>query len=241
MSRLLWVVVLWLGLFNTEVYAQIQVPKFTATVVDQGAVLSPKLRDQLRASLEQFKKKYGPQIALLTVKDLESEPIESFSIRVADQWKLGSQKVDNGVLMVLSAMDRSVRIEVGQGLEGDLPDALAGRIISDQMIPQFKAGKTEAGIVLGLQSIAKALGGSLEGSPAVASGSRVKKSINIFPLLILFFLFFPHIFGRRRGGVAGGLLTGMILGSAMGGRSRSFGGGGFGGGGFSGGGSSGSW
>ena len=96
---------------------------------------------------------------------LEDETIESYSIKVVDEWKLGSKDKDNGVLLLVATLDRKVRIEVGRGLEGDLPDALAGRIIRAGIIPFFKQGQTGAGVLVGLSLIAESVGGELEDIP----------------------------------------------------------------------------
>ena len=232
----------------------LDVPRLTGPVVDLAGVLSRSEQEKISASLLQFQRKYGPQLQLLVVPKLEDETIESYSIKVVDEWKLGSKDEDNGVLLLVATLDRKVRIEVGRGLEGDLPDALAGRIIRAGIIPFFKQGQTGAGVLVGLSLIAESVGGELEDIPT----PRMRKvrrggGLNLGFLLFLgFFLLGPTLFGRgRRGGIGSALLGGMLLGSLMGGgRGRSgssisaggFGGGfGGGGGGFSGGGASGGW
>ncbi len=187
------------------------------------------------------------------VPELEDETIESYSIKVVDKWKLGSEDKDDGVLLLVATQDRKVRIEVGQGLEGDLPDALAGRIIRAGIVPFFKQNQTGAGILVGLSMIAESVGGKLENIPApkITKTSRKSGTGLSFLLYLGFFLIGPLLFGRRRrGGVATAVLGGMLMGSAMSGRRGGSGGGGFGGGGggfggggggFSGGGASGSW
>ncbi|HIO13762.1 MAG TPA: TPM domain-containing protein, partial [Chromatiales bacterium] len=143
----------------------LDVPKLTSPVVDLAGVLSQSDRTKIAASLLQFKQRYGPQLQVLVVPKLEDETIESYSIKVVDQWKLGAEKKDDGVLLLVAIEDRKVRIEVGQGLEGDLPDALAGRIIRAGITPFFKQNQTGAGILVGLNMIAESLGGKLENVP----------------------------------------------------------------------------
>ena len=227
----------------------LDVPKLIGPVVDLSGVLSRSDQEKISASLLQFQRKYGPQLQVLVVPKLEDETIESYSIKVVDKWKLGAKDKDNGVLLLVATEDHKVRIEVGRGLEGDLPDALAGRIIRTGIIPFFKQGQTGAGIVVGLGMIAESVGGKLENIPAPRMRRAKRGGVNLgFLLFLSFFLIGPTLFGRgrRRRGVGTALLGGMLLGSLMGG-GRGVGGGGFGGGfgggggGFSGGGASGGW
>ncbi|MEO7162122.1 MAG: TPM domain-containing protein [Bdellovibrionia bacterium] len=234
------------------------VPPHTRQVMDLADVLNPEEEQQIEQSLELFQKEYGPQIQVLTIPSLEGEPIESYSIKVVDAWKLGTKKKDDGVLLLVVPQDHEVRIEVGQGLEGQLPDILAGRIIRDVMVPFFKKERFDAGIFSGLNAIASRLGGTLKNVPVFAQQRPHERSPGLGTLLFLFIFFFiilPRLFGGggrdrfgRRKNRADGLLTGMILGNIFGsdrrggGDSGGFGGfGGGGGGGFSGGGASGKW
>ena len=230
----------------------LDVPKHSGPVVDLAGVLSRSEQTQIAASLVQFKRTYGPQLQVLVIPELQDETIESYSIKVVDQWQLGSKENDDGVLLLVATEDRKVRIEVGQGLEGDLTDAQAGRIVRAGIIPFFQQGQVSAGILIGLSLIAESVGGKLENVPAprMQRQQRSEKSNMGFLIFLLLFLIGPRLFGgRRRGGIGGALLGGMLLGSAMGGRHRGFGGGGGGfgggfgggGGGFSGGGASGGW
>jgi len=226
----------------------LEVPKHTGPVVDLAGVLSRGDQARIAASLLQFQKTYGPQLQVLVVPSLEGESIEGYSIKVVDQWKLGAKGKDDGVLLLVATESRKVRIEVGRGLEGDLPDVIAGRIIRTGIIPFFKQGQTGAGILVGLGMIAESVGGKLENVPAprLRNAKRSQGSLG-YLLFIGMFLIAPLFGGRRRGGVGGALLSGLLMGAAMSsGRhgGGGFGGGGFGGGGgggFGGGGASGSW
>ncbi len=249
-SRILLLLSLLGSLWASPVFA-LEVPKLTGPVVDLAGVLSRSDQAKISASLRQFQRKVGPQLQVLLVPKLEDETIESYSIKVVDAWKLGAQGKDNGVLLLVATQDRKVRIEVGRGLEGDLPDALAGRIIRAGILPFFKQGQTGTGVLVGLGMIAESVGGKLENIPTPRM-DRVRRGggMNLGFLLFLgIFLIGPTLFGRgRRGGVGTALLGGLLLGSLMGGgRGGGFGGGSFGGGfgggggGFSGGGASGSW
>lgn len=233
------------GLLWASPVSALDVPALTGPVVDVAGVLSRSDQTKISASLLQFQRTYGPQLQVLMVPKLEDETIESYSIKVVDAWKLGTEEQDNGVLLLVATQDRQVRIEVGRGLEGDLPDALAGRIIRAGIIPFFQQDQIGAGVLVGLNLIAESIGGELEGVPTPRM-RRAKRDggTNLGYLLFLgFFLLGPSLFGRgRRGGVGGALLGGMLLGSVMGrGRGGGFGGFGGGGGGFAGGGASGGW
>jgi len=240
------------SLWASSVFA-LEVPELTGPVVDLAGVLSRSDQAKISASLLQFQRKYGPQLQVLVVPKLEDETIETYSIKVVDKWKLGSKGEDNGVLLLVATEDRKVRIEVGRGLEGDLPDALAGQIIRAGIIPFFKQGQTGAGVLVGLGMIAESVGGKLENIPTPRMRqTRRRGGVNLaFLIFLSIFLIGPTLFrgkGRRRGGLVSAILGGMLLGSLMGGRSGGgFGGGGFGGGfgggggGFSGGGASGGW
>ncbi len=236
------------SLWAAPVFA-LDVPILTGPVVDLAGALSRSDQAKISASLLQFQRKYGSQLQVLVVPKLEDETIESYSIKVVDEWKLGAKGKDNGVLLLVATEDRKVRIEVGRGLEGDLPDALAGRIIRTGIVPFFKQGQTGAGIVVGLGMIAESLGGKLENIPVPRMRRAKRGRGNLGFLLFLgIFLIGPTLFGRgrRRRGIGTALLGGMLLGGLMGGgrggRGGGFGGGfGGGGGGFSGGGASGGW
>ena len=159
-----------------------------------------------------------------------------FRSQVTDKWKLGDAKKDNGVLFLISVTDRKMRIEVGQGLEGVLPDILAGRII-EEVKPYFKIGRFDEGISIGSELIIKSLKG--EKIPEKDSSNGHFPFIQIFVLIIFiiwsllrrFFWIFPSMGGRRSGGFYSG---GGFGGGGGGGWSG-------GGGGFSGGGASGNW
>lgn len=246
LTRALLLLSLLAALWASPVFA-LEVPKHTGPVVDLAGVLSRGDQAKIAASLLQFQKKYGPQLQVLVVSSLEDESIEGYSIKVVDKWKLGAKGKDDGVLLLVATENRKVRIEVGRGLEGDLPDVTAGRIIRTGIIPFFKQGQTGAGILVGLGMIAENVGGKLENvpSPRLRKAKRSSGSLG-YLLFIGLFLIGPLFGRRRRGGVGSALLSGLLLGAAMSGRGGGggFGGGGFGGGGgggFSGGGASGSW
>jgi uncharacterized protein len=224
-------------LFSFSLYAR-EVPRLTGPVVDEANLLSSATKNSLETLLYRYKSDTSNQVQVLIVESLEGDAIENFSIQVTDKWKLGDEKKDNGVLFLIAVKDRKLRIEVGQGLEGELPDILAGRII-ESVKPYLKSGNFDEGIYVGTELIIKSLKG--EKIPAAASRRQGIPFIQLFVMILVviwfmlnkFFWFLPFMGGGRR---SGGFYSG-------GGGFSGGGGGGWsgGGGGFSGGGSSGSW
>ncbi len=239
-----------LAAVSTPVLA-FDVPRLTGPVVDQAGMLSAAVQNQISEALQQLRKQpSGAQIAVLTVPNLDGITIEQASIQVVDEWKLGSEAQDNGVLLMVAKEERKIRIEVGQGLEGNIPDAYAKRIIDEAMTPLFRSGNVEEGILVGVYQIAQrahpdmdvsALFQNRQGSDWEANHRRSRGGGALIPILFLLLMLFA---GRRMGGgLFAGMLLGGMMGRSMGGGFRGGGGGSFrgGGGGFSGGGSSGGW
>ena len=128
----------------------IPVPALSGRVNDYGAMISAQAGADIEAKLQQLETTESTQIVILTVPSLQGDPIEDFSIRVAEAWKIGHKGSDNGVLLIVSRDDHKVRLEVGYGLEGKLTDLLSGRIIRDEISPLFKAGQFDAGFTRGV-------------------------------------------------------------------------------------------
>ncbi|HTY60401.1 MAG TPA: TPM domain-containing protein [Bacteroidota bacterium] len=141
------------------------VPLLSGRITDNAALLSPETVSRLTALLRMHEDSTSNQVAVLTIPSLEGEPIESYSIRVAEAWKLGTKEKDNGVLLIVARDDRKVRIEVGRGLEGNLPDITSGRIIRSVMIPHFRTGDYDGGISAGVEAILASLQGSYTAPP----------------------------------------------------------------------------
>jgi uncharacterized protein len=137
-----------------------EVPFLAGRVNDIAGILSPGTVTSLEALLKAHEDSTSNQVAVLTISSLEGDPIEEYSIRVVDAWKLGQKGKDNGVLLLVARDDRKVRIEVGRGLEGDLPDITCGSIIRKQILPRFKEGDYDAGVTDGIQAILAAIRGS---------------------------------------------------------------------------------
>lgn len=232
-----------------------ELPKLTGAVVDEANLLSSSAKEEIENALRSFYSDTRKQIQLVTIQSLEGEVLEAFSIRLAEHWKIGKEETDEGVIFLIAAEDRKMRIEVGGGLEGEITDAQARRIIED-MKPFFKKGKYGEGIVLGLSSVATLLGGKLE-VPGTIHQKRWDSDGLLFKFIffliaIFFGLFFYAGPGRnkRSGYFHHVFWGGRWSGRGWSGRGGFFGGsGGFsggggwsgGGGGFSGGGASGGW
>ncbi len=244
-----------IGFLALPVSAQVEVPKNDGWVTDLGALLSDQEEQQLEALMESYKQGSSHEIALLTVPDLDGQPIERYALEVGRSWGIGEEGKNNGALLVISKGDRKMRIEVGRGLEGGLTDAISGRIIRDVMTPAFRNGDFPGGILAGVQAMHAAIGGDYAPLEESRGGRSYRRRhggrlVGLIALLLLIAL------SRGRGGRGGGMsiLPWLLLSGVSGGRSRSFhagtgGGGGLGGGfsgfggggGFSGGGASGGW
>jgi len=174
----------------------LEVPPLRSRVNDYAGMLSQGVVRQLELLLEDFEQKESTQIVVLTVPSLEGDGLEDFSIRVAEQWKVGHKGLDNGAILLISRADRKVRIEVGYGLEGRLTDLKAGRIISGIIVPEFKAGRFDQGVVDGVQAMVDVVRGEFK-----AEGKKDSRGIGSrdlahgIPLLFLF-AFIVFSFGR---------------------------------------------
>jgi len=203
-----WIFAVLLALVGFDIRAEIAVPPLQARVTDLTGTLKPDEKAGLESRLAAFEAEKGSQIAILLVPTTEPETIEQYSIRVVDAWKLGRKGIDDGVLILLAKQDRTVRIEVGRGLEGVIPDAVANRIVEDVMIPFFKQSDFYGGLSEGVDSLFALIRG--EPLPAPAGGERVPDSDlgGIFGLSILGGIFGGRILRFLFGPLLGGLIAG---------------------------------
>lgn len=212
------------------------VPPVQGYVNDFAGLLSPAAKSQIETYLRNFDASDSTQVVVVTVPNLQGEPIDMVALQIAEAWKIGQKGKDNGALLLIGKEDRKMRIEVGRGLEGKLTDLLAGRIVDNEIAPRFKQGDFEGGIAAGVSAIVQSVRGEYTGTGKTGR----KKNTGawwIFPLLFFVLPLLGRLGGSGRGRHSGGYWVG---GGGFGGGG---GGGGFsgGGGGFSGGGSSGSW
>jgi uncharacterized protein len=222
------------------------VPALTQRVNDYAGMISPAARAEIEQKLAALEAEDGTQIAILTVRSLQGEPIEMFSIRVAEAWKIGQEKRDNGLLLVVSKEDRKTRVEVGSGLEGRLTDLQAGRIVRSVIKPAFARGDFDRGFIDATDALVSAVKGEFVNEDATrAEDNGDGPSIPLVLIILLVLFFYLRIFGGRHHG--GPYVSGGWPGSGGGiftsGGGFGGGGGGFsgGGGGFGGGGASGDW
>jgi uncharacterized protein len=148
--------------------AEIPVPPLRARVTDLTGTLSAEQQQALERTLAEFEARKGSQVAVLMVPSTQPETVDQYAVRVEEAWKLGRKGVDDGVLLVVAKNDRKLRIEVGYGLEGVLPDATAKRIIEEEIAPRFKQGDFYGGIRAGTGRILKVI----EGEPLPPPGKR---------------------------------------------------------------------
>jgi uncharacterized protein len=197
----------------------VAVPELTTRVTDLTQTLSQDQQAQLEQKLAAFEAKKGSQIALLIVPTTQPEDIAQYSLRVVEKWKIGREKSDDGVLLLIAKDDRKLRIEVGYGLEGAIPDLYAKRIISEVIGPKFKQGDFYGGLDSGLDKIIGLVDGEALPAPAeqTANGGDI-------PLGILFFIgvfgaaILPTLFGRFFGSTANAGLVGgaaALLGAGL--------------------------
>jgi len=163
------------------------VPFLSGRVVDEAAMLPAETKQRMEEKLAAFEQRTGIQVAVLTVDSLEGEPIEDYSIRVAETWKLGQKGKDNGVLLLVAKQDRKMRIEVGYGLEPTLTDLESSRIIDNVIRPYFQKGDFGAGIEHGVDAILSALeGGEVPAQPvAQPAAKRAPPGFVLLFLLVL--------------------------------------------------------
>jgi uncharacterized protein len=197
-------------------WADVAVPPLTGRVVDQTGTLSADDVATLTQTLRGLELRKGSQIAVLIVPTTEPETIEQYSIRVAEAWKIGRKKVDDGALLVVAKNDRKIRIEVGYGLEGALTDVTARRIIDEIITPKFKSGDFAGGISAGVDRIV----GVVDGEPLPAPEPQQSFGDSdrfdlLFNPLILFGVFvggaiLRTVLGRLIGSIATGGAVGAL-------------------------------
>jgi uncharacterized protein len=191
------------------------IPKLEARVTDLTGTLTAAQQADLEQKLTAFEQRKGSQVALLMVQTTQPETIEQYSLRVAETWKLGREKPDDGVLLLVALQDRALRIEVGYGLEGALPDITAKRIIADTITPLFRQGEIYAGVNAGLQQIMRVAEGEELPPPDKKWRGRGENFLGFLPVLFFVVMIggaiLRRIFGRTFGAVATGGLTGGLV------------------------------
>jgi len=226
--------------------AEISFPTLSGRVVDQANILDPTTEQAITATSQSLETATTNQLVVVTLASLQSQTIEDFGYQLGRHWGIGRAGKNNGILLIVAPKERSVRIEVGYGLEGTITDALSKGIIEQEILPRFRDNDYNGGVRAGVTTLAAILMGDAKTASRLTEvGSRkvAPQQGNwnwMFILFIVAFFILPRFFGGRRG--LGGLFLGG-LGGMGGRRGGGFGGGGFrgGGGGFGGGGASGRW
>ena len=170
-----------------------EVPVVAQRCTDLSEALPPQALRALNAKLQRFEEETSNQIVVLMVRSTGDEPLENYSLRVAEANKLGRKGRDNGVLLLVAKDDRAMRIEVGYGLEGVLPDAISNQIIRNVIGPHFRRGEYYEGIDAGVDSIMAATKGEFQGD-----GPAGKKQQKSFPLLFVILIIVLAIFHTKR-------------------------------------------
>ncbi len=228
----------WVPISNAQTPAPPQ-----AYVTDQAGVMEAQDRQQLEAVLTDLERKTGAEVAVVTLPSLEGRVIEDAAVRLFQAWKIGKKGQDNGILFLVAPNERKMRIEVGYGLEGILPDAKAGRLLDQYVVPAFRDGQMSRGIMYGGLAIAQIIAGdkgvTLAAEPLpkdqAPMRSLTKGEMVFVFILIIFLIYFAirhpllFLFLIRGTGRGGGWSGGGFGGGGFGG----FGGGGSGGGGAS--------
>jgi len=226
-------------------------PELTGRVVDGADMLSPQAEAQLTDQLAALEAASGRQLVVVTLAELQGYEIEDFGYQLGRHWGIGEAETDSGALFIIAPNERKVRIEVGYGLEPVLTDALSSTILQTVVLPRFRDGEIETGVIAGTQAIINQLALPQDEALARAAEAGQQPVADEGPMApIIFVLFivlwiiggFMGAFGRGRRHRGGGLWWLLPLLLSSGGRGGGFGGGfSGGGGGFGGGGSSGSW
>jgi len=175
---------------NAHLVLARDVPPLQARVNDGAGMMSESQVSELEDRLIRFEDQSHHQIAVLTIGSLNADSLEDFSMRVAEAWKIGHKGADDGVILIVARDDRKIRIEVGYGLEGVLPDAIANRIIQEVIVPRFRDRDFAGGIESGTSAIIQAIKGEqgLNEPPTLHKVPRSSLSA-IFTLLVIAVLF----------------------------------------------------
>jgi uncharacterized protein len=193
-------------------WAQAAVPPLTARVTDLTGTLTREQQAGLERMLQAFEARKGSQLAVLMVPSTAPEAIEQYALRVAEQWKIGRKKVDDGAILVVAKDDRALRIEVGYGLEGALNDATANRIIRELIVPRFREGDFYGGINAGLDRMMRVIDGEPLPAPPKSAPGAQGETFQMLPVLLILALVAGAILRALLGRFLGAAATGGAVG-----------------------------
>ncbi len=206
-----WLAGLLLAIASLGCLAQTAIPPLTARVTDLTGTLDTAQKQALEAKLAALEQEKGAQIVVLMLPSTDGEPIETFALRAFEAWKPGREGVDDGALLVVAKNDRSMRIEVGYGLEGAIPDVQAGRIIREQIAPRFASGDFAGGIASGVDSlIALVKGEPLPPVPVTQAGNGTQEIGSAVLFAAALALLASPFFAAVGGGIVVWGITGSI-------------------------------
>lgn len=208
---------LWLALSLAVAQAAddpVAVPALKARVTDLTGTLGGEQTALLEAELARFERERGSQIAVLLVPTTRPESIESYSIRVAEAWKLGRKGTDDGILILVAKNDRKLRIEVGRGLEGAVPDAVAKRIVAEAISPRFKEGDFFGGLQAGVAKLQAVIAGEALPPPQSAAppGNAAMDLESLFAIGMVIATVFGSMLGRLFGRLGGATVAASVVG-----------------------------
>ncbi len=206
--------------------AELPIPVLNAHVVDTAHVLKPEQAASLEQRLVAFEQAHGSQIVVLTVSTTQPEGLEAYANRVFESWKLGRKQHNDGILLLVAAQDRRLRIETGYGLEGAIPDAVAKRIVSEIIAPKFRSGDAYGGLDAGVAQIEKLIQGEQLPPPVRRSGQQTRPDAASQPgggsslsEILMFGMVAATIAGSflclLLGRFVGGLVTGGLVGALI--------------------------
>ena len=185
-------------------------PALSGRVVDEASLLSPSARARIATLAQEHERATSNQIIVVTVNSLQGYPIEDFGYQLGRHWGIGQQGKNNGVILIVAPNERAVRIEVGYGHEGVLTDALTSRIIQSLILPRFKLGDFEGGIIEAVRAIVAALGGELSNMPAVPP--REDKGFGSVPALVFALAMAGQFVSAFTSRFGGGLMFAAVAG-----------------------------
>lgn len=204
--------------------AALNFPELTGRVVDNAGILSPAAQEKLDAYLAEHERQTGNQVVVVTLKDLGGTDIADYGYQLGRAWHIGQAKKNNGALIIVAPNQHATRIEVGYGLEGDLTDAQSKLIIENAMLPHFRKGDYDGGVMAGTVNVLRTLGGKPTGAEAIPTPrARDQEGGGGGIAFIIILVIFWALFGRH-------LWPLFLLGGLGGGGRGPWGGGGFGGG-----------
>ncbi|RQR88161.1 YgcG family protein [Burkholderia sp. Bp9012] len=192
-------------------HADVVVPPLTSRVTDETGTLTSDQMASLEKTLREFEAKRGAQISVLVVPTTEPETIEQYSMRVVEQWKLGRKNVDDGALLIVAKNDRTLRIEVGYGLEGVLTDATSNRIINEAIVPRFRNGDFYGGITAGVDDMMRVTSGE-QLPPPQRRHQTSDGAGRLLPVLFLLTVMAGGLLRAMLGRLPGAAVTGGVVG-----------------------------